>query len=192
MRQGRFPPYIDTMLEAVLLMAFFGFLRCSEYSTRTLFFNPQHDLTLSDLTFEDHAYIINLKHSKTDRLHLGTQIYIARNNTAFCPFFSMLKFLHLRSSTHWSAPLFVSDGGHPMTRSWFSSKLHDLCRSCGLPSNRYSPHSLRIGATTAAALHVPSSLKSLGRWSSSAYQRYVHLHMKEILSAQRVMSSSSA
>ncbi len=66
--QGCFSPYIDTMLEAVLLMAFFGFLRCGEYTTRTLFFNPQHDLTLSDLTFEDLAFIINLKHSKTDHL----------------------------------------------------------------------------------------------------------------------------
>lgn len=44
------------MLEAVLLMAFYGFLRCGEYTTRSLSFNPQHVLTLSDLNLQEHMY----------------------------------------------------------------------------------------------------------------------------------------
>ena len=53
-------------------------------------------------------------------------------------------------------------------RAWFSSKLHDLFLSSGLPPEHYSPHSLRIGAATTAALHLaPSTLKSLGCWSSA-------------------------
>ncbi|CAB1433107.1 unnamed protein product [Pleuronectes platessa] len=68
--------------------------------------------------------------------------------------------------------------------------LHDLVRSCGLPPEHYSPHSLRIGAATTAALHLPAAtLKSLGRWSSSAYQRYVRFHKEDILQAQKIMSS---
>lgn len=190
LRQGCFSPYIDTMLEAVLLMAFYGFLRCGEYTTRTLSFNSQHDLTFSDLSLEEHMYSIFLKHSKSDRSCQGTQIIIAKTNTTFCPFSSMMRYLQHRSPTLRSAPLFIIDGVKPMSRSWFALKLRDLCLSCGLPPERYSPHSLRIGAATTAALHLPTStLKSLGRWSSSAYQRYVRLHKKEILSAQKLMSS---
>ena len=137
-------------------------------------------------------YSIFLKHFKSDRSCQGTQVIIAKTNTTFCPFSSIIKFLHYRSPTHQSAPLLIIDGCEPLTRSWFSSKLCDLCLSCGLPPECYSPHSLRIGAATTAALHLPTStLKSLGRWSSSAYQHYVRLHKKEILSAQKLMSSCS-
>lgn len=48
--QGCCSPCIDSMLETVLLMAFNGFLRCREHITRSVSFNPLHNLTLSDLT----------------------------------------------------------------------------------------------------------------------------------------------
>lgn len=133
-------------------------------------------------------YSIFLKHSKSDKSCQGTQIFMAKTDTTFYPFSSMMKFLHHCSPTQ--APLFIIDGCKPMTRSWFSSKLRDLCLSCCLPPERYSPHSLRIGTATTAALHLPTStLKSLGCWSSSAYQRYVRLHKKEILNVKELISS---
>lgn len=189
LRKGCFSPFFDSMLEAVLLMAFYGFLRCGEYTTKSFHFNPQHDLTFSDL-IEEHMYSILLKHSKTDRSGKDIHVIIAKTKTIFCPFSSMMKYMLLRPITHPSSPLFIVDGCKPMTRPWFSSKLRDLCLSCDLPPERYSPHSLRIGAATTAALHLPTlTLKSLGRWSSSAYQRYVRFHKKEILSAQKLMST---
>lgn len=133
-------------------MAFYGFLRCGEYTTRSLSFNPEHDVTFTDLVLEDHMYTINLKHSKTDRLHQGTQFCITRNNTAFCPFSSMLKFLLLCSPTLQSVRLFICK---PMTRSWFSSK---LCQNCGLPSDYSSPHSLRIAACSCIHAQIPGLL----------------------------------
>ncbi len=179
LRQGCFSLYIDSVLQA-LLMAFYGFLRCGEYTTRSLSFNPQHDLTFSDLTIKEHMHSIFLKHSKTDRSYQGTHVIMVKTNTIFCP--SMMKFLHLRPLAHPSCPLVIVDGYKPMTRSWFSSKLRDLCLSCGLPPECYSPHSWRIGAATTAALYLlTSTLKSLSPWSSSAYQCYVRLDKKEIL-----------
>lgn len=88
--------------------------------------------------------------------------------TTFCPFSSMVKFLSLCSQTNGSASLFIVDSYKPTTRSRFSSKLHVLCLSCGLPTWGYSPHSLKICAATTAAFHLPTStLKSLGCLSSS-------------------------
>lgn len=37
-------------------MAFYGFLRCGEYTTKSLSFNPYHNLTFSDLTLKEHMY----------------------------------------------------------------------------------------------------------------------------------------
>ncbi len=44
-------------------------------------------------------------------------------------------------------------------------------------ADRLSPHSLRIGAATHAALTGMSDamIRTAGRWSSSAYTRYVRL-----------------
>lgn len=92
-----------------------------EYTTRSLSFNLQHDLTLSDLTVEDHMYIF-LKPPKSDRPCQGTQIIIA----SFCSFSSMMKCLHHCSLTPWLASLFITDDYKPMTRSWFSLKLPEL------------------------------------------------------------------
>ena len=75
---------------------------------------------------------------------------------SFCPFSSMMKFLHHHSPTPQSAPLFITDGCNPMTRFWFSSKLQFLFPSCGLSPERYSPHSLRICAATTVALLLPT------------------------------------
>ena len=49
--------------------------------------------------------------------------------------------------------------------------------SVGIDPAPYSGHSFRIGAaTTAAAAGVEDAvIKSLGRWQSSAFQRYIRL-----------------
>ncbi len=85
LRSGLFTSDINKLLEAVLLMAFYGFMRCGEFTTRSLSFNPLHDLCFSDLQLESDHFTIYLKHSKTDRMNKGTPVVIAKNNSAFCP-----------------------------------------------------------------------------------------------------------
>ena len=49
---------------------------------------------------------------------------------------------------------------------------------------------LRIGAATTAASVAPvSTLKAMGRWSSSAYERYLRPEAQAILDAQKAMSA---
>ena len=77
-----------------------------------------------------------------------------------------------------------------MSKAWFASRLRLLCQSCGLPADRYATHSLRIGAaTTAASSTSVATLKAMGRWSSSAYERYLRPEAKDILDAQKAMSA---
>ena len=54
----------------------------------------------------------------------------------------------------------------------------------GLDQSKYAGHSFRIGAaTTAAAVGIEdSTIKTLGRWESAAYQLYVKLP-REVLTS---------
>ena len=47
LRQGCFGPYVDTLLESVFFTAFYGFLRCGEFTTRCATFDPCRDLTMA-------------------------------------------------------------------------------------------------------------------------------------------------
>ncbi|KAL1276886.1 hypothetical protein QQF64_023559 [Cirrhinus molitorella] len=164
LREGCFGSYSDLLLESVLLTAFYGFLRGGEFSTRTDSFDPSKDLTISDLSLYTHHFTVFLKHSKTDKNKDGTIIFISETNT---------------------------EEGKPLSRAWFGSHLRLLCKYCGLPPERYTAHSLRIGAATTAASSTPvSTLKAMGRWTSAAYERYLRPDAQIILEAQKAMSTT--
>lgn len=192
LRQGCFGSYTDALLETVFLTAFYGFLRCGEFTTNSDSFNPMHDLTISDISIDAHMYSIHLKHSKTDRDRKGSSIVVSETNSTFCPLLSMTRYLQGRPHARQNEPLFMTDKGKAMSRSWFTARLRLLCKRCGLPSQLYTSHSFRIGAATSAATLVPAStLKAMGRWSSAAYERYVRPGVDEIISAQKAMSAST-
>ena len=88
-----------------------------------------------------------------------------------CPIRAFGDFLALRGSSE--GPLFTFSDGRPLTRQQLSSTFQSILHSAGYTGS-YSGHSFRIGAaTTAAARGVPDHLiKTLGRWSSDAYQIY--------------------
>ncbi|KAF0046093.1 hypothetical protein F2P81_002622 [Scophthalmus maximus] len=89
-------------------------------------------------------------------------------------------------------PLFLTDKGKAMSRSWFTTRLHLLCQRCGLPPQLYTSHSFRIGAATSTAALVPTStLKAMGHWSSSAYERCIRPGVNEIISAQKATSANT-
>ena len=101
----------------------------------------------------------------------------------------MVQYLRSRAQASPQEPLFITEGGEPLSRAWFSSRLRLLCQLCGLPPERYTPHSFRIGAATTAAMVAPvSTLKAMGRWSSSAFERYLRPGNRAILDARKAMS----
>ena len=72
-------------------------------------------------------------------------------------------------------PLFIRQSGLPLSRSLLTSWLRSIIEGAGIPGN-FSSHSFRIGAATVAARNgVPDHLiQTLGRWTSNAYQLYIH------------------
>lgn len=191
LRAGCFGSYTDKLLETVIFTAFYGFLRGGEFSSRTSAFDSHYDLTISDVSIFKHHFTLLLKHSKTDKSGQGTVVYISESNGVFCPLSSMRAYLQSRPGAAPEEPLFITPGGKPMSRAWFACHLRLLCRFCGLPPDRYTPHSLRIRAATTSAASVPvSTLKAMGRWSSAAYDRYLRPDVRAILDAQKAMSSA--
>ena len=96
-------------------------------------------------------------------------IYVGRGEGSVCPIRAFGDFLALRGSS----PLFTFSDGRPLTRQQLSSTFQSILHSAGY-TDFYSGHSFRTGAaTTAAVWGVPNHLiKTLGRWSSDAYQIY--------------------
>ena len=191
LRKGSFSPYLDSLLEAVLLLAFYGFLRVGEFTTKSVSFNPDRDVCFSDLSFFSDGFKLSLKHSKSDRGLKGCVISVAKITGDFCPFSAMLRYLSVRSRTSSSSPLFILPNGLPLYQRAFTTHLNTLIKKCGLPPDRYSSHSLRIGAATTAAQKgiPPLMLKSMGRWSSSAFSTYVRPNESSVLGAQMTMAS---
>ena len=101
-----------------------------------------------------------------------------------CPVRFMRAYLRVRENPiSRFSPLFMSVDGTPLHRSAFITDLHSILHSLGLNDTKYCGHSFRIGAaTTSVEDHL---IKTLGRWSSSCYTRYIRTSPTVVQAAQQ-------
>ena len=171
------------MLWAACCLGFFGFLRAGEFTVNCAF-DPSIHLTVQDLQVDAEVHPsslrVRIKSSKTDPFRQGCFIYLGRGQAPLCPISAILTYLHQRGPL--SGPLFIDTHGQPLTRSRLSSFTQSVLQGAGIPG-QFSGHSFRIGAaTTAAQCGIPDHLiKTMGRWSSDAYQLYVRTPVESIL-----------
>ena len=180
---GVFGPYMDSLMKAACSLAFFAFLRCGEFTTQAQSFDAQNDLCYSDITVVTHEagqlekMYLKIKVSKADPFRQGCTIVLFTTATDTCPVQNMVHFLTKRSISliSPSEPLFLTADRKPLTRTVFVDSLRVLLLRLGFNPQHYAGHSFRIGAaTSAAAAGIPDHLvKTLGRWSSDCYQRYI-------------------
>lgn len=187
LRSGFLSFYEDKLMLAACLTAFFGFLRCGEFTTRSAVFDPSCNLCLNDLIFKDKVALITIKVSKSDPFRKGCIIQLFKNNTVVCPYQGLVDYLSLRKqfSNEPLSPLFMLPSFMPLSRPIFTKWLHLLC-----PMPSITGHSFRIGAATAAAsAKLPDYLiQMLGRWSSDCYLRYIRTPHSALYEAQRDMA----
>ena len=184
------------MIWAAFTLAFFGFLRCSEFTYQGVFkFRPNFDLSADCVSFHPclaapQQMSILLKSSKTDVFRNGHKLVISCSPSPVCAVSAMRSyFLAARPQ----GPLFSFQSGRFLTRSAVVNLLRDATRLAGLPYESLKGHSFRIGAaSTAAAAGLPDWLiKVLGRWSSDCYQLYIRTPHNVLLSAAPRMASVS-
>lgn len=159
-------------------MGFFGFLRAGEFTVRSpVEFNASSSLTLADVAVDQHdnpsVVRIRLKQSKTDPFRHGVDIFLGRTKADLCPVSALLAYIAVRPAV--SGPLFVFRDGSFLSRERLIIAVQAALEQAGVNARSYTGHSFRIGAATAAAEAglEDSVVKMLGRWESSAYQRYI-------------------
>ena len=153
------------LLWSAFTLAFYGFLRASEFTSSSL--------QWSDVQFSATTIAVDLRQSKTDPFRRGHTITIQATLTSTCPVRAINCFAEL--STLRSGSVYYGGRFTPLSRDHLTDVLRHLLQQAGYQQRLYSSHSFRIGAvTTAAAAGLPAWLiKSLGRWSSDAYQTYI-------------------
>ena len=172
------------MFWAACALAFFGFLRASEFTVDSLAsFHPDYHLSPQDIFVDSAAspscLKVLIKASKTDPFREGCAIFIGSSLSPICAVKAVLDYLAVRGFSQ--GPLFLLSSGRLLSSNILTSWLRSILRSAGITGN-YSSHSFRIGAATSAAkAGIPETLiQALGRWESSAYQRYIRLDCNSI------------
>ena len=181
------------MLWAAACLAFFGFLRVGEFTSPTVHtFDSNVHLTRQDISV-DHpkqpsVMYVTLKQSKTDQLKNGVTLVLGKTNQLLCPVSSMMSYLVVRGSS--TGPLFIYPDKSFLTRDRFVDEVRRALHAVGVDPTLFNSHSFRIGAaTTAAARGLEDSLiKTLGRWESSAYLRYVKIPRSELANYMKVLA----
>ena len=194
LRSGYMSPLIDKALESMFLLAFFGFLRCSEFTALSYTFDPSRHATLSDIYFHSpDTLIYYLKRSKTNQSGQPQPIHLFRLDSYISPYEPIHSYINLRLASRASPrePLFVTETGKIATGFWFHHHLRSVLARSGIPPDQFSGHSFRIGAaSTASKQGIPDNIiKILGRWSSPAYQTYIHHDLDNIKKSHSRLSA---
>ena len=102
-------------------------------------------------------------------------IHLRRTGNILGPVAAVLAYLVRRGSQQ--GPLFLFSDGTPLSRQRLVAELRQALSACGFDCNLYAGHSFRIGATTTAAAKSveDSTIGTLGRCWSDAYQQYIRL-----------------
>ena len=186
----------NIMLWAACCLAFFGFLRCSEFTVPSQSdFCPATHLTLQDLVIDSRTnpttIQVTIKQSKTDPFRQGCKLCLGKTGADICPISAILPYLAIRGSG--PGPLLILANGNHLTRQLFAARLSTVLEQAGINSKGYNTHSFRIGtATTAKEKGIADvHIKMLGRWKSSAYQLYIRTPQQELAKLSKQLVSNA-
>ena len=175
------------MVWAAACTCFFEIFRSGEATVPSRSaYDPAILLSVSDIAVDSHSaptfIALRIKSSKTDPFQEGITIYLGRTEGDICHVATLLSYLAERGLE--PGPLFQFHDARPRIRQSFVAEIRAALTLAGMNPSLYSGQSFRIGAaTSAAAAGIEDSIiKTLGRWSSNAYQTYVKLPREELAS----------
>ena len=193
---GYVSSYMDCLLHAACVTAFFGFLRCGEFTINQQKFDPTTNLCLGDVTFMENHVQLHLKASKTDPFRHGINIplFKFKDSKKLCPFTSLQKYVNKRCNmfpckNNPTDPLFLDEWGNALNRANFLFHVKQILQRLGFDSTLFQGHSFRLGASQSAckARLEDHLIKTLGRWSSDCYRTYIHAPEHVLRNAQSAL-----
>lgn len=171
--------HFDCILyQSMFLFAFESFARIGEITTSEM--NANSVIQYADISFhtvnglsEVEVRFRHFKHNLTKQTHI---ISFGKGYAKISAVKALAAYVELRGQS--PGPLFCSVLGKPVNRSAFDQQLHRSLGFCRLDSSRYKGHSFRIGAATHKAQmgYTDAMIRSLGRWSSNAFRKYIRIH----------------
>ncbi|CAG2208684.1 unnamed protein product [Mytilus edulis] len=155
LKQGVFSPFVDLMLQCSFNLAFFGFLRCGEFTYSSKIARQDTLLIQNiDLDINFQNFTVHLNSSKCDPFREGINITIFENDI-FNPVDLMRRYIQVRKNdgARPDSYLFVNDeyNNAPLSRDTFISLLRESLFRLGYNDSKFCGHSFRIGAATSAA-----------------------------------------
>ena len=170
------------LLWAAFTMAFYGFLRASEFATPSL--KWQHVLRAGNM------YTIFIERSKTDPFRCGHSITLYASGTSTCPVRAFQLYAEAVPQHQDNSLVFKGGRFSPFYRQQLTNTIHYLLQNTSYTQQHYSSHSFQSrAASTAAAAGLPDWLtKVLGRWSSNAYQLYIRSSPKMLESVPAILA----
>ena len=164
------------LFRAMCSLAFHAFLRVGEM---TITNSGNATLTIDSINklVDKNNHVVSIKITFVRYKHSYNQppfSLVIRRLSSFCPVQYLLDYLTLRGPD--SGPLFIFNS-NPVTRQYFCDRLTMAIKHSGLDPTRYKGHSFRIGAASDAAERglSDSQIRTLGRWKSNAFLRYIRL-----------------
>ena len=132
---------------------------------------------------------LNLKVSKPDPFRMGVTLIIGCSGAEISPVSAIFKYISHKSST--DVPLFQLEYSAPLTRNRCRSLMRNLSATVGINPKHYASHTFRIGAATSVtSVNMPPRLiKTLGRWTSNCYERYIKISPSTLCIAIQQLAS---
>ena len=184
----------NIMLWAACCTAFFGFLRSGEITTPSLKeYDAEVHLSFGDISLDSThnptVAQVRIKASKTDPFRQGISIFLGRTDILLCPIAALTAYMATRGCSQ--GPFFHFPDHQPLTRQLLVEHLRRALQATGLDPKKFAGHSFRIGAATTAAAHglEDSLIRTLGRWQSSAYLRYLRIPREQLAKISRTLSA---
>lgn len=159
-------------------MALYGFLRIGEF-TKNINANSSHCLNRADVQVTSGGVIITFHSYKHSIPGSNSNIFIKREvDLTFCPVAHLEGYLTRRGDG--KDYLFMHPNLSPISRSQFVAGLNTALSFIGLRPSVYKGHSFRIRAATLAYQLGKSDMqiRSLGRWKSNAFLKYLRPEMQ--------------
>ena len=162
--------YYVTMWTALFQLCYHACLRVGEAVVSA---NHQHTLRVDQIHLAPNRITLKFetyKHSSNAAPAVNIQ---SDSNPHRCPVQAMLRFHSLRPNI--PGPFFIDHNSSPINRNTFSAFLKSVLAAANFQPDLYNTHSFRIGRTTQLAQdnHSEQTIRSAGRWKSSAYQQYI-------------------
>ena len=163
-----YPGYEATMLSSMFSLAFFGFMRVSEYALTA----AGHTIKFNDCKVTKEELRIIIPSSKFNRKRATVVLHSYPASSKICPVKCFRRYRKLRPTTT-SSMLYLLADSTPLSSLDASQYLKSLTDAAGFFG--ITSHSFRIGGATWAASQgwSDASLRAHGRWQSDAFLQYV-------------------